>query len=90
MSITSGKILAYFALPGFVPRLKRIFGTGFSSLSYYMASVLNVARLLPNNHPYLNPANVGRYGMHHVLLQAWGNLEFKKKNTDQEKCSQES
>ena len=83
MSITSGKILAYFALPGFVPRLKRIFGTGFSSLSYYMASVLNVARLLPNNHPYLNPANVGRYGMHHVLLQAWGNLEFKKKNTDQ-------
>ena len=83
MGMTVGKTIAYFALPGIIPRLKRIFGTGFSSLSYYMASVLNVARLLPNNHPYLNPANMGRYGIHHVLLQAWGNLEFKKENTDQ-------
>ncbi len=83
MTVSVKKTIAYFALPGFIPRLKRIFGTGFSSLSFYMASVLNVARLLPNNHPYLNPANFGRYGIHHVLAQAWRNLEFKKENTDQ-------
>lgn len=75
--------MRYFMLPGLIPRLQRIFVSGFSCLSFYMASVLNIARLLPNNHPYLNPANYGRFGIHHVLIQAWKNLEFKKKNTDQ-------
>lgn len=83
MSFTTGKVVRYFVLPGFIPRLQRIFTSGFACLSFYMASVMNLARLLPDNHPYLNTANFGRFGIHHVLFQAWRNLEFKRKNTDQ-------
>lgn len=83
MSPMTKKALLYFTLPGIIPRLLRVFGSGFSYISFYMASVLNVARLLPPNHPYLNPANFGRFGIHHVLAQGWRNLEFTKKNADQ-------
>jgi len=83
MNRTTGKVLRYVALPEILPRLQRIFVTGFACLSFYMASVMNIARLLPDNHPYLSPSNYGRFGIHHVLLQAWKNLEFKRKNTDQ-------
>lgn len=83
MNLTARKAVRYFTLPEVFPRLKRIFSSGFSYVSYYMACVLNIARLLPNNHPYLNPANAGKYGIHHVLAQAWVNLTFKKENIDQ-------
>lgn len=83
MTPATKHMIYYFTLPGIIPRLKRIFGTGFSYISFYMASVLNVARLLPDNHPYLNTSNFGRFGIHHVLGQAWRNLVFKKENTDQ-------
>ncbi|MFN3826106.1 MAG: DotA/TraY family protein [Micavibrio sp.] len=76
-------VMAYFMLPQIIPRIRYILGTGFSTVSYYMALVFNIAQLLPNGHPYLNSANIGRYGVHHVLFQAWPNLKFDLKHTDQ-------
>lgn len=83
MSGITRKTIAYVTLPGIWPRLKVLFAAGFSYVSYFMALVLNMVRLLPDNHPYLNYMNFGRFGLHHVLWQAWKNLEFKRQNTDQ-------
>ncbi len=77
------KTIAYVTLPEIWPRLKALFASGFSYVSYFMALVLNMIRLLPDNHPYLNYMNFGRFGLHHVLWQAWKNLEFKRQNIDQ-------
>lgn len=77
------RTISYFTLPGILPRLKQIFASGFSYVAFYMALVLNMVRLLPDNHPYLNFANFGRFGLVHVLWQAWKNLDFTRKNIDQ-------
>lgn len=41
-----------------------------------------MAGLLPKNHPYLNPDNKGRYGVHHVIAEAANNLVLSRKNLD--------
>jgi conjugal transfer/type IV secretion protein DotA/TraY len=48
-----------------------------------MALVLRSARLLPPNHPFLNPMNIGRYGLVAVLSVAANNLILSRNNTDQ-------
>lgn len=83
MSSLTRKTIAYVTLPAIWPRLKALFASGFSYVAYFMALVLNMIRLLPDNHPYLNYINFGRFGLHHVLWQAWKNLEFKRQNIDQ-------
>lgn len=83
MAGATGKFLRYALLPGIVPRIGTLFGSGFSHIALYMAYVYRGVRLLPPGHPYLNPANTGRYGIHNVAFEAWRNIEFKKGNTDQ-------
>lgn len=48
-----------------------------------MAFIYRAARLLPAGHPYLDPANAGRFGVIHVIGQAYGNLRFRKDSIDQ-------
>lgn len=36
-----------------------------------------------SQHPYLQPSNIGRFGMYHVVAEAAGQLKFSKKNVDQ-------
>ncbi len=83
MSQMTRKTVAYLTLPGIWPRLKALFASGFSYVSFFMALVFNMIRLLPDNHPYLNYMNFGRFGLHHVLWQAWKNLAFTRRNIDQ-------
>lgn len=83
MAITKGKIATYTLLPGILPRIFAFFTSGFSYLSYYMALVYGMVRLLPDDHPYLVPQNVGRYGVRHVISEAADNLVFKRQNIDQ-------
>ena len=78
----TGKILKYAALPGIVPRVKELFGTGFDQLAYLMALIYAMVRLLPPAHPYLNPANVGRYGIVNVIAEAANNLVISRDNID--------
>ena len=70
-------------LPEFFPRFKELFASGFLHLSYLLAIIYQTLNLLPRNHPYLNPDNIGRYGLRHVIAAAADNLVLDKKNIDQ-------
>lgn len=82
-TLSTGKVLKYTLLPGFLPRLHAFFATGFMHVAYMIAIVYHSVRLLPDGHPYLNPANIGRYGMRHVIAEAANNLVFARRNIDQ-------
>lgn len=83
MSITPRKFLSYTLLPGVVPRMRAVFGEGFGFIPFCMANIFVMCRLLPANHPYLNPVNMGKYGVRHVLAQAAMNLQLRVRNIDQ-------
>ncbi len=83
MNVSKGTIASYVLLPGILPRLYGLFGAGFHYLSYYVAFICRSVRLLPPDHPYLNPAHFGRYGIRHVLFEARRNLVFSRENSDQ-------
>ncbi len=75
--------MKYALLPGIVPRVWDFFSSGFIHLSALIAGVFGAVRLLPPQHPYLNPANAGRFGIRNVLAEARKNLVFSRENLDQ-------
>lgn len=81
--LSVGSVARYVFLPGIIPRLKDFAREGFGRLAYMMAVIYYAVRLLPQGHPYLNPANAGRFGMRHVIIEAGRHIEFKKENIDQ-------
>lgn len=70
-------------LPGIIPRARNLFASGFGYLAFLMANIYNIVRLLPAGHPYLNPQNIGRFGIRHVIAEAANNLVLSRKNIDQ-------
>lgn len=87
-SITLGDVARYTLLPAFIPRLRTLLGSGFGSFSFFVALVYRAVRLLPDGHPYLNPANLGRFGLIAVMTEAWRYVRFnrqvlKQNNIDQ-------
>ena len=70
-------------MPEFIPRLKALFASGFGYIAFLMAQIYAMVRLIPQGHAYLNPANIGQFGLRHVIAQAANNLVLKKENTDQ-------
>ena len=83
MANAQTKIIKYATLPQVLPRLYQLFATGFAHVPFFMALIYQAARLLPADHPYLNPKNIGRYGIRHVVAQAANNLKLDKKHIDQ-------
>ncbi|MEM7679657.1 MAG: DotA/TraY family protein [Pseudomonadota bacterium] len=83
MSSLRTKALKYTLLPGILPRLQGLFSEGFATVAFLIALIYQGVRLLPPNHPYLNAANKGSYGVRHVIAAAANNLKFNKKNIDQ-------
>ena len=81
--IRKKQVLEYVVLPGIIPRLKELFGTGFSAISALMAVILQSVKLLPDNHPYLSPENYGKFGIRHVFAEAGNRLVFDRKHLDQ-------
>ncbi len=81
--VTKTQIIKYAVLPGIIPRLYDLVRSGFAHIAYLMAVIYNTVRLLPSNHPYLDPRNMGRFGIRHVMTEASRNLVFKKQNIDQ-------
>ncbi len=77
-----GKVIKYAVLPGILPRIRELVGSGFSQLAFMMALVYGMVRLLPQGHPYLNSANIGRYGLINVIAEAANNLVISKDNID--------
>lgn len=82
-SIKGKDVAKYVLLPGVIPRVKELAGSGFGWFAYLMAMVYASVRLLPPEHPYLQAANMGRYGIRHVIAEAAGRLKFRKENIDQ-------
>ncbi len=80
---TSRGILKKTLLPGIIPRILSLFKSGFVQMAYCIALVYANVRLLPPNHPYLNPQNIGSFGIRHVIAEAANNLVFKRQNIDQ-------
>ncbi len=80
---TAKKILRYTLTPQLMPRIQELFFSGFSYVAFFMAQTYRAARLLPAGHPYLSAANMGRYGVRHVIVEAGHNLVFKRENIDQ-------
>ncbi len=83
MDITFGRVMKYALLPGILPRIRAFASSGFGYVSFFMAQIYRAARLIPPNHPYLNPANMGKFGVRHVVAEAAANLTLKKENVDQ-------
>lgn len=81
--IRGKQVLAYAFMPGIIPRIRSFAESGFGWLAFLMAAIYNAVRLLPNGHPYLDPANRGKYGIRHVIAQAANNLKMTRSNIDQ-------
>ncbi len=75
--------MGYAFLPGILPRVRAITGEGFGFIPFCMANIFVMCRLLPTNHAYLNPVNIGKFGIRHVLAQAAMNLKPRVGNIDQ-------
>lgn len=83
MKITPRKIIRYAAFPGIAPMVGEFLTTGFSQVAFFMAQVYRAVRLLPAGHPYLSGANVGRFGIRHVIAEAARHLKFSRSHIDQ-------
>jgi conjugal transfer/type IV secretion protein DotA/TraY len=70
-------------LPGILPRVNRLLFSGFGHLGVFIALAFMALRLLPPHHPYLNPANQGRFGVRHVLHEVRRRLIFDRNHSDQ-------
>jgi conjugal transfer/type IV secretion protein DotA/TraY len=81
--VQAKQVVKYVFMPGIIPRLKRLLGSGFGYIAFLMASIYGMVRLLPPNHPYLNPRNIGHFNLRHVIGEAANNLVISKKNIDQ-------
>ena len=81
--LTRRNFIHYVVLPGIRPRIQNLFATGFQFISFFIALVFQASRLLPPNHPYGQAANMGRFGIRHVIAEAANNLVLSTKNIDQ-------
>ena len=87
-SITVGTVLKYAFLPRIIPRARNLLGSGFASFAFFIALVYRAVRLLPDGHPYLNPANMGRFGILDVVSQAFRHIKFNRHQLKQNNFDQ--
>lgn len=81
--INAKSVLAYSFMPGIIPRARALATGGFSYLAFLFACLYRTVRILPPNHPYVNPANIGKFGLYKVIIAAANNVRFDRKNLDQ-------
>lgn len=81
--IQKGQVVAYMVKPGILPRIHKLFFSGFHNFTYLIALVYHMVGLLPKNHPFLHPANKEKYSLLQVLREAAKNLVFRRQNIDQ-------
>ncbi|MEM6781132.1 MAG: DotA/TraY family protein [Pseudomonadota bacterium] len=81
--IKAGDVAGYFFLPRILPRLQELFTSGFGYFAFLIAQVYQAVRILPANHPYTNPANIGKFGIRQAILAAANNITLSRRNIDQ-------
>ncbi|MCI5059667.1 MAG: DotA/TraY family protein [Alphaproteobacteria bacterium] len=77
------KVAAYFLLPGIVPQIRELTRGGFGYLAFLIAYIYQAVRILPANHPYTNPDNIGKYGIRQVIAMAASHVQVNRQNIDQ-------
>lgn len=75
-------VVKYMCFPGIVPRIKEFSSSGFSFLAFLIVHLYVMVRILPATHPYYRQENIGKYGIRHVISEAFGNIPFNKQNID--------
>lgn len=81
-AITSGDVAKYMLLPGILPWLRR-FGKQLSGMFFIFTQIFGATRLIDPMHPCLRIENRHLYSFTDVLLLAWHNLEFSRRNLSQ-------
>lgn len=80
--IKKRKIAGYFLLPGLLPRVWDLLSSGFSHLALMIAVIYRNVGLLPAGHPYLKPANFGKFGVRHVVAEASTSVVYDRQHVD--------
>lgn len=76
-------VFSYAVMPQIMPRLKDLLTGGFGQIPFLFATIYQMVGLLPQNHPYIQSYNIGRFGVRHVIAEAGNNIQLKLKNLDQ-------
>ncbi len=76
-------VARYMLLPGIAPRVRDFASDGFGYLAFLFATIYGGVRILRPGHPFLNPDNIGKFGILDVLRAASNNLVLKWGNLDQ-------
>ena len=82
-NINTKSVLKYVFLPGIIPRAKELATGGFGYLAFLIASVFGAVRIFPAGHPYLDPANIGKFTILKTVAAAANNIELSRRNLDQ-------
>lgn len=82
-NLNAKSVARYVLLPGIFPRVREFAGSGFGYLAFLFATVYGGVRILRPNHPFLNPDNIGKFGILDVIRAASNNLVIKWRNLDQ-------
>lgn len=80
--LTVKRVVRYAMMPEILPRIRAL-GFHFGHFAYLLALVFGSARLIPQAHPVMNPANIGRFGVRQVIAIASDNLVWSRRNIDQ-------
>jgi len=82
-NINAKSVAKYVFLPGIIPRAKELGASGFGYLAFLFACVYRAVRILPATHPYVNPANIGKFGIIQVISAAADHVQVNRRNIDQ-------
>lgn len=81
--ISKKDVAKFFFFPGFIPQIKELGRGGFGYFAFLIAVVYRAVRILPANHPYTFPENLGTFGIRQVVAAAANNVKLDKNNIDQ-------
>ena len=80
--ITRKRVARYMLTPGFAPRISEL-GRSFGHFAHIIALIFAQAGIFPRNHPYINPANIGRFGFGNVIGEGLRNISFDRRHLPQ-------
>ena len=76
-------VLSYLFLPGIIPEFKRLTQGQFGYLAFLIAMIYQTVRILPPNHPYTRPDNIGQFTIRQAIAAAANNVTINRNNIDQ-------
>ena len=82
-SLNGKRVLSYMVLPGIIPEIKNLLKTNFGYLAFLIANIYQMVRILPANHPYTRPENIGRFTIRQVIAVSANHVKLDKNNIDQ-------